>query len=384
MRGFMRQRGESWELRVFLGRDPVTGKKRYATKTVRSGKRAAQRMLATMIADAERGLTPRSSATVADLLEAWFEQAAKDFSPTTVKETRGYIDRSLLPGLGERPLAKLTPADIDSLYGRLREAGGVNGRPLAPATVRRIHGILRRALGQGVKWGWIGVNPAASASPPKVPPSTIAPPDPGQLAQLLARARDESPELACYVLVAAATGARRSELVALRWSDVDLANATLDINRGIVIGQNGMVEKATKTHSSRRVSLDDQTAGAISAHSEQMMCRAAACGVVIAEDGFVFSNAPDCSVPWFPASVSRSFKRLCEAEGIANVRLHDLRHFVATQLLGAGVDVRTVAGRLGHRNAATTLNVYAHFLEQSDRAAADVIGNVIAGSGTNH
>ena len=76
--------------------------------------------------------------------------------------------------------------------------------------------------------------------------------------------------------------------------------------------------------------------------------------------------------------VSRKFKRLCEQEGVPDVRLHDLRHFVATQLLSAGVDVRTVAGRLGHRNASTTLNVYAHFVEQSDRRAADVIGGIIA------
>lgn len=72
------------------------------------------------------------------------------------------------------------------------------------------------------------------------------------------------------------------------------------------------------------------------------------------------------------------FKRLCVAEGLPEARLHDLRHFAASQLLSAGVDVRTVAGRLGHRNPATTLNVYAHFLEQADRGAADVIGRVIA------
>lgn len=377
MKGFMRQRGESWELRVYLGRDPVTGKKRYTTKTVRAGKREAQRALAAMVTDAERGLAPRTSATVADLLEAWFDQASKDFSPTTVKETRGYIDRSLLPGLGDRPLAKLTPAEIDAFYGRLREAGGVDGKPLAPATVRRIHGILRRALAQGVKWGWIGVNPAAFASPPKVPPSKVDPPDPEQLARLLGRASEESPELACYILVAAATGARRSELVALRWSDVDLNDRTIEISRAIVIAANGTVEKGTKTHASRRVSLDRQTNASLGEHREHMAARAEACGVDLPATSFVFSNAPDCMAPWFPASVSRSFKRLCDAEGLKNIRLHDLRHFVATQLLGAGVDVRTVAGRLGHRHAATTLNVYAHFLEQSDREAADVIGGMI-------
>lgn len=109
-----------------------------------------------------------------------------------------------------------------------------------------------------------------------------------------------------------------------------------------------------------------------------MMHLASVCRVAVAADVFVFSNAADASAPWFPDSVSRSFKRLCEKEGVPDVRLHDLRHFVATQLLSAGVDVRTVAGRLGHRNAATTLNVYAHFVEQTDRNAADVIGGIIA------
>ena len=109
-----------------------------------------------------------------------------------------------------------------------------------------------------------------------------------------------------------------------------------------------------------------------------MSNRAAAFHAELIEGSYVFSNAVDASVPWYPDSVSRGFKRLCAAEGLHAVRLHDLRHFVATQLLSAGVDVRTVAGRLGHRNAATTLNVYAHFLEQSDKAAANIIGNMIA------
>lgn len=125
-------------------------------------------------------------------------------------------------------------------------------------------------------------------------------------------------------------------------------------------GWDGLVEKETKTHSARRVSLDAGTVEALADHRQRMMDRAAMCRVAAAADAFVFSNAADGSESWFPDSVSRSFKRLCEKEGMRGVRLHDLRHFVATELLSAGVDVRTVAGRLGHRNAATTLNVYAH------------------------
>lgn len=378
MKGFMRQRGASWDLRVYLGHDPLTGKKRYATRTVRGGKREAQTALAEMITEAERGLTVCTTATVGELLSAWIEFAAPDFSPKTVKETQGYIDRSLMPALGSRRLAKLKSADLDSFYRQLLTAGGSGGRPLAPGTVRRIHGILRRALNQGVKWGWLGINPAAATTPPRVPASDIRPPSPEALGRVLRRAAADSPELGCYLMLAAATGARRSELIALRWSDVDLDNATVSIERGVVVGPNGLVEKGTKTHSARRVSLDAGTAAAVAKQHENMMSRAAMCRVPAAADAFVFSNTADGSAPWFPDSVSRKFKRLCEQEGVPDVRLHDLRHFVATQLLSAGVDVRTVAGRLGHRNASTTLNVYAHFVEQSDRTAADVIGDIIA------
>lgn len=75
--------------------------------------------------------------------------------------------------------------------------------------------------------------------------------------------------------------------------------------------------------------------------------------------------------------MTRRFRRLCDSAGLEGVRLHDLRHYVATQLLAAGVDVRTVAGRLGHRNAATTLNVYAHFVPEADRRAADVLAGLL-------
>lgn len=378
----MRQRGSSWELRVYLGDDPVTGKQRYATKSVRCGKREAQRVLAEMVTEAERGSLARTTATVGDLIEAWFALAAPDFSPKTVKEARGYIDRSLLPTLGSRPLAKLKPSDLDAFYRRLSVNGGAGGRPLKATTVRRIHGILHRALNQGVRWGWIGVNPASATTPPRVAAPTITPPDRAGLARVLRRAGEESPELACNLLLAAATGAHRSELVALRWPDIDLGAGSLSISRGIVFGPDGLVEKGTKTHSARRVSLDPRTVDALRDHRERMTVRAGTCRKVLAADAFVFSNAADCREPWFPDSVSRSFKRLCVREGMPDVRLHDLRHFVATQLLSAGVDVRTVAGRLGHRNAATTLNVYAHFLEEADRDAANLMGDIIGGGGS--
>ncbi len=117
---------------MYLGRDPVTGKQRYASRTVRAGKRAAQRALANMVTDAERGLSVRTNATAGELLEAWFDQAVRDFSPKTVKETRGFIDRNLLPEIGAVPLTKLKPSDLDRFYRRLQTSGATGGEALAP------------------------------------------------------------------------------------------------------------------------------------------------------------------------------------------------------------------------------------------------------------
>ena len=133
----MRQRGSSWELRVYAGRDVVTGRKRWVTKTVRGGKREAQRALAAMVADNDRGAHNHTNTTVGELLEEWFALAGPGYSPKGARETRGVMDRNLLPFLGNVPLSKLGAADIDRFYRRLREKGGRAGRPLAPATIRR-------------------------------------------------------------------------------------------------------------------------------------------------------------------------------------------------------------------------------------------------------
>jgi integrase len=378
MKGFMRQRGAAWELRVFLGTDAVSCKQRYVTKTFRGGKREAQRALNEMLVEAERGLTAKTSATVGELLDRWLEHARGDYSPKTTREVSGYIERNLRPALGEVRLTKLSTASIDRYYRSLLTGGGHNGRPLAPGTIRRIHGILRRALAQAVRWGWIAVNAAAASSPPRVPAPRITPPTPDELSRLAEAITADDPELGMFVRLAAMTGARRSEVLALRWSDIDLEHGIVLISRGIVMGPDGLVEKDTKTHQSRRVAVDAATVIALTAHRDSVSQRAEVCGTSLAVDAFVFSSDVQGREPWVPDSVSHRFRTAGRRVGLPDVRLHDLRHYVATRLLSAGVDVRTVAGRLGHRNAATTLNVYAHFVPESDRRAAEILGALSA------
>ena len=375
--GSMRQRGtESWELRVHIGRDPETGKKQYATRTVRGSRREAERALARLVAEVEDGAVAVRAGTVAELCERWFSRVEPDLSPTTAHGYRLLLDRRILPRFGDTPLRRLRTSDLDQWYSELRRRGGAGGRPLAPNTVMRVHAVLHRALAQALRWGWITTNPAANATPGRPRRSDISPPSPEDVIRLVEAAGRINPGLPVFLRLAAATGARRGELCALRWREVDLGARQLTIGRALAQVGRQVIEKGTKTHATRRIGLDAGTIDALQAHRRRAEELARQAGRRLPADAFVFSHAVDGTSPWRPGYVTVAFTRLRNELGVP-VRLHDLRHFTATRLLAAGTDVRTVSGRLGHANAGTTLNVYAHFLESADHDAADTIGQLL-------
>ncbi len=378
MIGHIRQRGKAWELRAYSGTDPVSGRKKYVTRTIQGTRKDAELALAHLLVEVTGGAYSALDATVADLVLRWFELAKPELSPSTIRGYQRNINNYILPSLGRVKVARLKAAEIDHFYAMLRARGGVDGRSLAPASVRQVHAILRRALQQGVKWEWISFNPATMASTPKVRPFKVEPPNPEAVMRLIDEAAKENPDFACFLTVAATTGARRGELCGLRWSAIDFDSRTLTIAGTVVEGvRSELFEKDTKTHGSRKIAIDEWTAAELSHQFKRCEKRAAEIGVSLRQDAFVFSPGPDGRRPAVPNDVTKAFMRLRKRVGLETIRLHDLRHFAATRLLSAGVSVRTVSGRLGHASAAMTLGVYAHFLEVSDREAADVLGSMI-------
>jgi integrase len=378
VRGHLRKRGDAWELRAYAGIDPVSNRQKYITRTFRGGKRDAEAALSRLITEVSGGALAAQDATVRDLLTEWLDLARPELSPTTARGYEWIIDTYILPTLGKQPLARLKPALLDRFYAKLRDGGGQDGKPLSAATVRQVHAILRRALQQGVKWGWIVQNPASLASPPRVRGTQLEPPDPQQVIALVDAAASSDPDFGCYLLLAATTGARRGEMCALRWSDVDLKRGTLTISKAVVEADHSvLVEKDTKTHSSRKIALDATSVTALKDLRKRSEARAKDCGHTLSASAHVFSPEPDGSRAWPPNDVTKRFIRVRNGAGLESVRLHDLRHFAATRMLAAGVPIRTVSGRLGHANAATTLTVYAHFVEESDVDAAKMLGAIL-------
>lgn len=207
-----------------------------------------------------------------------------------------------MPALGGTRLSKLNAAHLDRLY-RSPSAEG-----LAPASVRAMHAVLSSALNQAVRWGWIGENVADRATPPPARRARLDPPDPATVIALIEAAkRSRYPELGLFFHVAAVTGARRGELVALRWASIDFERLQVLIERAIVQVGRRVIEKDTKTHQARRLAIDVATAGLLAAHREAMDRRARMAGTEIGEQSFVFSEAPDGSVTWKPDRVTTAF-----------------------------------------------------------------------------
>ena len=311
-------------------------------------------------------------ATVNQLLDRWLEECERmDLSPTTMRTYRSQIERTIRPRLGKVPLTQLTPKHLDDLYGAMKAAGK------SAKTIRNHHAILSAALHQGVRWGWIRTNVAELAKPPRVVQRRVNAPSVEMVRTVIEKAEERDPRLAPLLMLAALTGMRRGELCALRWTDVDLEAGQLDVSRSVVVVPGGLAEKTTKTDRGRRVALDEVGVAMLTEYRALVDQWAADADGEIAEDAFVFSPHVDASTPFRPDNVTGFFIRVRDDLGLDGIRLHDLRHFTATQLIGAGVDVRTVAERLGHSDASLTLRVYSHVLEERERAAAAVMGRVL-------
>ncbi|MCU1398015.1 MAG: hypothetical protein JWN62_1124 [Acidimicrobiales bacterium] len=369
--GSIRQRSiGSFELRVFAGTDPTSGKRCYRTKTVRGNRAEAERELAAMVEIVGRGPGVAARTTVGELLERWFAIAELGWAPTTIRQTRSVGDRYLHPHIGDRALADLSAADIDDLYVRLRTGGGVGGKPLQPGSVARIHVVLRSALGQAMRWGWIWDNPAERAHRIVVPVKEMSPPRPDELCVLLNFVAERDPLLHVLLLLAAITGARRAQLLGLRWHNIDLDRGRVSFARGWVEGPQGPVLTSTKSKRSHSVDIDPTSfAPLVELHqSFDSPPR---------PDGYVFTD-DDGATAWKPNRVTKAFLRHRRAAGLRHFRLHDLRHFMATEMLQASVPIVVVSRRLDHRRVSTTLDKYTHAVPGADAHASATLAGLLA------
>lgn len=374
--------GDKWRLFASNGTDPITGKHRRASRTVHApNKKAAQKLLGAFVAEAHG---TRTAATLAALLDEYLTHKA-DMSPSTRADFETYIKRSIPAPLAKKRVSALTTKDLDGLYLHLLEHGSATGGPLAPATVRRVHVIIRAALGLAVRWGYITVNPADLAQPPKVSQTEVELPPADHLVRLLAHLDTLPadgpglgvPPLPDFVGLLLATGARPGELCALPWGDVDLEHGRVKIDQNLARAKGGTVIKETKTRKGRRIALPQAVVDLLSARQARWKEASLRAGVPLA-DLPVFPSVKRADWPWRPDSISREFRTVRDHLNLSeDLTMRNLRHYCVTVLAAGGVDVVTAARRMGH-SPNVMLDVYAHVLDASDREAAELLGAHIA------
>ena len=195
----------------------------------------------------------------------------------------------------------------------------------------------------------------------------LHPPTPAELNTLLAHLVPVDPLFHAFVLLAATTGARRAQLLGLRWDNVRRDTKRVAFCAGWVEGPDGPTLAPTKTKRRHSVDLDLMTFATLVALADD------------GADGFVFSDDGGVTA-WKPNRVTKAFVRHRRAAGLRDFRLHDLRHFMATEMLHAGIPLPVVARRLDHQRPSTTLNCYAQAVPGADVLAANTLQDIIAAS----
>jgi len=370
MRGSKRKgrRPGTWELRIDAGRDPLTGRRQQKSIVFEGTAREADAALAELMTQANHGQIAVGLRTVAEAVEAGIRQAELEgLEPTTLRGYRTSANCHILPALGEHRLSHLRAEHLDRFYGALVEKG------YSRSTVRGCHVLLCRVLEQARRWGWTPVNVARDARPPRQSTSNPRPVPIDMVHAMVDEANRTNPTLATLLVLAADTGARRGELCALRWRSLDEQAGTIRIDAAI--GQAGVVyEKDTKTHQHRTVTLSSFALGWLLEHRTRHAKVCILCGTELSPDAFVLAPEPGGMEPLHPSSATRAFSRLREKMKLPPwVHLHGLRHLQVTQLLDAGIPLRSVSGRVGHLNPSTTTNIYAHWIQESDTRAAEAV-----------
>lgn len=379
MAGQIVKRGDRrYLIRVYLGRDPDTGKRKYRSQTIHGTKKEAGRKLRKLLTSADNGKLPiREIGTVDDYLDVWLDTVAKpSVRARTLDDYTATLRNYVRPHVGGIRLAKLSPANVRAMLVTLREQG------YAPRTVRKARECLRNALEHAVAEGHIPDNPSrgrlvAKALPPKEQTErrTLASEDVGAFLEAASEDR-----LAAYWIVMLFGGFRPSEALALRWQDVDLDSSTVQVRRVLVdkAGDDWPLYAPPKSEQSRRaVVLPRVAVGALRDHRRRQLEERLAADAAWEDPELVFTaetgGALRQHMTW------RAWHALLGRAGLPTMRIYDLRHSCASLLLESGESLKVVSERLGHSTITLTADVYAHVNRGQQEAAAAKLDRLARG-----
>lgn len=350
MRGHITQRSAgSWRIQASGGFDDA-GRRIRISRTVRGSRRDADKALTKLLRELDDGTAARSGADTfgSYLTGRWLPHMRSRVTPSTWRRYEELVRLHLISRCGRVRLDKLRPHHLQSALDGMLADGA------AAASVVKVHRVASQALRHAVRWQLLAVSPAVGVSPPRPARRTLRIPDSSETKRILAAA--EGP---CRIAlqIAATTGMRRGEVLALRWSDIEV-----DVLR---------VRQGKTPRARRTISLPASTVAALKRHRVEQAERRLLCGEAWQETELVVDRGDGAAV--HPDVMTRAFEKAAKAAELQGIRLHDLRHAFASTLLAAGVNVKVVSEALGHASTSFTMDVYAHVLPTMGEQVATAI-----------
>jgi integrase len=355
-----------WLVRVFLGRDRKTRKRRYHNRTVHGPVRQAQTYLNKVLRERDLGRRVEGIAITLNEYLNWLATAAKP--KLREKSYQSYVNllrRYIRTVLGERTLSTITPLDVQYAYQKMIDCG------LSARTVRYTHSVLRSAIRQAIRWRLLLQDPTDGAQLPRLGRREMRVLTAEQSRMFLSAALNT--HYGPVFAVALTTGMRPSEYLALKWLDVDWDRGTVGVVRTLEWGNGWRLAETKRSRSRRIIKLQGWVLDVLTELQARTTKPTGSRGDEAAE--LVFTTPT--GRPIHSDKLAKKFKAILRQAGLPVIRLYDLRHTSATLGLAAGVPPKVVAEQLGHASAAFTLDIYSHLLPHMQAEAAERVESLL-------
>ncbi len=319
----------------------------------------------------ESGLTAAGAkATLRAFLIEWLESIKTSLRPKTWGQYGQVIRQHILPELGKTKLKDLRPDQIQSFYNRKLKAG------TSPSTVRIIHAVLHKALGDALRWGLMSRNPVSVVLKPKVSRREMQVLSADQVQQFLICTSGVRNEALYHLAIS--TGLRQGEILGLKWSDLDWEAASLQIQRQVqrAPGEGLKLVEPKSAAGRRLIVLGPSTLEKLLKHSKKQRSDRILVGEQWQENDLIFPST--VGTPMDQKRLHTNFKKLLRKAELPEIRFHDLRHTAATLMLQQGIHPKVVQERLGHSQISVTLDTYSHVLPAMQKEAALKIDELIS------
>lgn len=369
----IRKRGKTYSYAIDLGQDPLTKKRKQTTKGgfIKKKEAEAAARKVELLLDENRYIE-QSKEIFSEYIKYWFENHYQiRIKQTSAINSRYILEKHLLQEntFANKEIAKITTADIDLFYNlKLKEN-------YSASYIRKMHQLLNQAFSQAVKWKKIIFNPLTDSAPPAVKYKEMSIWSIQDIQEFLNNCKDEQHYLT--FLLAVYTGMRRGEILALKWSDIDLQQKIIHVRRSLAyVPKNGYYFTTLKTKNSKRqIPLTEYVLNELVMHKKRIEEWKDLVGTLFEDNDLVISTITGTYQD--PRNLVRVMKRIVKSAKVPNIRFHDIRHTHASILISAGADIVTVSRLLGHANPKITLEFYAHLLPGAKNEIADLFHNSI-------